>query len=210
MVVRVLSIVSVWLLLSAGAAARLEESSARYLVALELRGSNVAFAERPFRCGTNRASRDLLWGTVEGNEDEGERGAVVYEGVLQRITEQTLCGADVRAATPRRPAVSTQPCRAALSGAGDVKVRIKIYRQDSDPQGAWIVLSPVDVAARVTGDCRSVEMREMQRAYGERITIEIQTPPDRLVPGRYAAEVVPPSTGRWILHVAPVSATPSS
>lgn len=116
----------------------------------------------------------------------------------------------MRATTPRRPAVAAQPCRAALSGAGDVKVRIKIYRQDADQQGAWIVLSPIDVAARVTGSCRSAEMREMQRAYGERTTIEVQTPPDRLVPGRYAADVVPPSTGPWILHVAPVSPAPSS
>lgn len=198
------------LLLPAGSAAPRVTPAARHLIALEFLGPIVTFAEHPARCRSDRPSRDVLWGTIEGNEADGEGDAVVYEGVLQRITEQTLCGADLRPPTPGRPAVAAEPCRAALSGAGDVKVRIKIYRQGADQQGAWVVLAPIDVAARVVGNCRSAEMREMQRAYAERTTIEIQTPPDRLVPGRYAAEIVPPSTGRWILHVAPGSAAPSS
>lgn len=182
----------------------------RYLVALEYRGPNVAFAEHPYRCETERASRDVLWGTVQGGEDGVEREDVVYEGVLQRTTEQTLCGTSVRPDGPRRMSLAAQPCRAELSGAGEVKVRIKIYRQGAGQNGAWIVLTPIDGMARVTGNCRSGEMREMQLAYGERTTIEMQTPPDRLVPGRYPAEVVPPSPGRWILHVMPASAGPTS
>lgn len=201
---------ALWLLMTAGVAAQPAAPAGRYLIALEYRGPSVAFAEHPARCGPDRASRDLLWGTVEGNEGETGTDAVVYEGVLQRITEQTLCGADVRATTPRLPAAAAHPCRAALSGAGDVKVRIKIYRQNAEQQGAWIVLTPIDGLARVTGNCRSGEMREMELAYGERMTIEMQAPPNRLILGRYRAEPVSPSTGRWILHVLPTSMAPSS
>ena len=210
MTLRIVAIASVWFVMCAGAAARLGEPPARYLVALEYRGPSVAFAEHPARCGRDRSSRDLLWGIVEGNEDETETDAVVYEGVLQRITEQILCGADVQPRQPRRAATLGRPCRGALSGAADVKVRIKVYREGARLQGAWIVLTPIDAMARVTGNCRSGEMREMQRAYGERTTIEILTPPDHLMPGRYAAEMVSPSAARWILHVAPASASPSS
>jgi hypothetical protein len=189
-------------LLTAGAVAQLAAPAGRYLIALEHRGPGVAFAEHPLRCGPDRASRDLLWGTVEGNETEADTDAVVYEGVMQRVTEQTLCGA-ARHATSSRPTPVPAPCRAALSGAADVKVRIKIYRRAASLQGAWIVLTPVDTTARVTGNCRSGEMREMQRAYGDRTTIEIVTPPDRLTSGRYTGDIDPATRAGWILNVAP-------
>lgn len=176
-------------------------NAGRQLIALEYRGPNVAFAEHPSRCGTNRASRDLLWGTVEGNEQEREGDAVVYEGVLQRTTEQTLCGASVQGSPARRAGISAPPCRATLSGAGDVRARIKIYRRGADQTGAWIVLTPIDGMARVTGNCRSGEMHEMQRAYGERVTMEIMTPPDRLMPGQYPGDADPTTRARWILNV---------
>lgn len=197
--------------LAAGLSRQLDTNVGRHVIALEFRGASVAFAEHPYRCNLDRASRDILWGTVDGHEDLGEHGAVVYEGVLQRITEQTLCGADVQPTRARHLTVGSAPCRAHLSGAGDVRVRIKVYSQKADQQGAWIVLTPVDSMARVTGTCRSGEMRDMQRAYAERTTIEIQTPPDRLVPGQYAAERDPGATGRWVLLVAPSpSGVPSS
>ncbi len=210
MTARLPAAASLWLVLSAGVAAWRGESAERYLIALEHRGPSVAFAEHPRRCGPDRASRDIVWGTVEGHEAESEADAVVYEGVLQRMTEQSLCGARVHVRPGGRVGVSTPLCRAALSGVGDVKARIKIYRRGASLQGAWIVLTPIDGMARVTGNCRSGEMREMQKAYGERTTIEIQTPPDGLMPGRYPAAMAPSSTARWILHVAPVSGAPSS
>lgn len=201
----------VWLLWPIGMLATQKVGdSDRYLIALEYRGPSVAFAEHPFRCGMDRVSRDILWGSVEGNEAGGGGDAVVYEG-LQRITEQTLCGASTQATHARRAAVPAPSCRATLSGASDVKVRIKIYRQGARLQGAWIVLTPIDASARVTGNCRSGDMREMQKAYSERTTIEIQTPPDRLLPGRFPGDVVPGSMARWVPSVAPSSpVVPSS
>lgn len=210
MFVRVVAIASLWLLASSGLAAWLGEPAERHLIAIEYRGPGTAFAEHPFRCGPDRASRDIVWGTVEGSEAESEADAVVYEGVLQRMTEQTLCGARVHVRPAGRVGISTPLCRATLSGVGDVKVRIKVYRRGASLQGAWIVLTPIDGMARVTGNCRSGEMREMQKAYGERTTMEIQIPPDRLMPGRYPAAMAPSSTARWILHLAPVSGAPSS
>lgn len=201
MTVRLPVILSLWLLASGGVTAGRGESDDRYLIALEYRGPSVAFAEYPYRCGPDGASRDILWGAVEVHEAESEGDAVVYEGVLQRLTEQTLCGASVQVSPARRATAPARPCRAALSGAGDAKVRMKIYRRDAELQGAWIVLTPIDGMARVTGNCRSGEMREMQKAYGERTTIEIQTPPDRLVPGRYPGVADPATRARWILHV---------
>jgi len=198
-----------WAALAAGPTTPGDPNAGRHLIALEFRGPSVVFAEHPYRCGPNRASRDMLWGSVESNEAESDGDAVVYEGVLQRITEQTYCGASTQATRAPRAALAPPSCRATLSGAADVKVRLKIYRQGARLQGAWIVLTPIDATARATGNCRSGEMREMQKAYGERTTIEIQTPPDRLVPGRYSSELISP-TARWILHVAPVSVAPSS
>lgn len=210
MTARLPTFVSLWLVASGGVTAGRGEFVSGYLIALEYRGPNTAFAEHPLRCGMDRVSRDILWGMVEGSEAESEAGAVVYEGALQRMTEQTLCGASVRPDGPRRnPAVVAQPCRAALSGAGDVKARIKIYRQGANLQGAWIVLTPIDGMARVTGNCRSGEMREMQLAYGERVTIEIMTPPNRLMPGRYPGVGDQVTTARWVLNVAS-SSKPSS
>lgn len=198
-------------LLTTGVSALLVAPAGRHLIALEFRGPGVAFAEHPSRCGPDRASRDLLWGTVEGNEAESEGDAVVYEGVLQRVTEQTLCGARIQGRPADRAGASTALCRAALSGVGDVKARIKIYRRGARLQGAWIVLTPIDGMAEVTGNCRSGEMREMQRAYGERVTIEIVTPPDRLMPGRYPGDSDQATRARWILNVASSSlVVPSS
>ena len=199
-----------WAVLAGGLTTQRDPNVGPHLIALEFRGPSVAFAEHPYRCGPDRASRDMLWGAVQSNEAESDGDAVVYEGVLQRITEQMYCGASTQATPARRAALAPPSCRATLSGAADVKVRLKIYRQGARLQGAWVVLTPIDATAHVAGNCRSGEMREMRRAYAERTTIEIQTPPDRLMPGRYSAAVVSPSTARWILHVAPASVAPSS
>lgn len=201
---------SLWLLVSAaGLAAWRGESTERYLIALEYRGPVTAFAEQPVRCGTDRASRDVLWGMVEASGAEDDADAVVYEGVLQRTTEQTLCGARVQESPARRANGPAPLCRATRSGAGDVRARIKIYRRGARPQGAWIVLTPIDGLARVSGNCRSAEMQAMQRAYGDRATIEIQTPPDRLMPGQYHGDADPATRARWILNVSAVSPAPS-
>lgn len=197
----VLAMASLWLVASSGLAAWLGESAGRYLIAIEYRGPSTAFAEHPLRCGPDRSSRDIVWGTVEGSEADGEADAAVYEGVLQRMTEQTLCGARIQGRPAGRVRAAAPPCRATLSGVGDVKARIKVYRRGASLRGAWIVLTPIDGMARVTGNCRSGEMREMQKAYGERTTIEIQTPPDRLVPGRYPGAADPATRARWILNV---------
>ncbi len=170
------------------------------LVAVEYRGANVTFAQRPYRCMPDGQSLDAFRGIVESLESQPGDDAVIYEGALQRLTEQTLCGSDshtVQTATAQRT-----PCRASLSGGGEVHARIKVYRRGSTLQGAWIVLTPLDVIARVTGTCRSGERHVMQEAYAERTAMEIAVPPDGLVPGRYLGEPAPGSGARWVLTVA--------
>jgi hypothetical protein len=146
---------------------------------------------------------------VQRRADESGSDAVIYEGTLQRFTEQTLCGSDAHSATRQRARV--EPCRATLSGGGDVRVRIKVYRGTSQLQGAWIVITPVDVTARVSGSCRSAERQQMRATYGERTTVEMAVPPDVLTPGRYVGSPAPGSGARWVLMVAPVpSSSPTS
>jgi hypothetical protein len=146
---------------------------------------------------------------VQRRDDESGPDAVIYEGTLQRLTEQTLCGSDVHSST--RQSARVEPCRVNLSGGGDVRVRIKVYRETSQLQGAWIVITPVDVMARVTGSCRSGERQQIRATYGERMTIEMAVPPDALTPGRYVGKPAPGSGARWVLMVAPIpSPSPTS
>lgn len=69
---------------------------------------------------------------------------------------------------------------------------------------AWVAITPDDVMAAVTGDCSPAEMRVVQRAYSDRITIEVPLPAGGLIPGQFlgAAE----DDGRqWVLTVAPAT-----
>lgn len=75
-------------------------------------------------------------------------------------------------------------CRARLSGIGDVHVRITVTYAGHDLPHAWIVVTPLDVMAKVMWNCRPGEMREMQRAYSDRLTLEIPVPAGGLAAGR--------------------------
>lgn len=172
----------------------------RHAVVLEYRNISVAFAQHPGRCVSDPSSVDRLGGYVERSDSQSTDAATVYEGLLERTTEQTLCGSEPYP-TRRSTSRTVSPCRARLSGVADVHVRIKVYRTGHDLRGAWVVLTPTDVMASVSGNCGPAEMRAMREAYGERTTIEIATPPDRLVPGRYETGQMPGELGTWMLIV---------
>lgn len=88
-----------------------------------------------------------------------------------------------------------------MSGAGDVHVRIKVF-PPADNRPAWIVITPIDVMAWAMGRCPSSHLRALERAYAERITLEIPLPPGgRLAPGRFDSDG-DAAEPRWTLIVA--------
>jgi hypothetical protein len=171
----------------------------RVQIAIESRGSTATRAHGPERCPGDGNSVDTLRGIVERRPADSNNAATVYEGVLERVTEQVLCGMFVKKG---RPAL-TQPCLARLSGAGDVHVRIKVQRGVQINHHAWIVVRAIDVIARVTGNCGPGEMREMQRAYSEPLAFEIPLTTGPLTPGRFVAP--DGEHGRWEMVVSAVS-----
>jgi hypothetical protein len=180
--------------------ARGDGAGDRHAIVLEYRTVSVVSAERPHSCAPEPSDLDELRGFVLQSDVQSTDPATVYEGVLARVTEQTRCGSEP--SLRRRPtARAAHPCRARLSGVGDVHVRIKVAHAGHDLLGAWIVLTPADVMASVGGNCRPAEMQEMRAAYAERTTIEIRMPPGRLVPGRYESDAQPGEPGRWVLIV---------
>ena len=195
-----LSLGLTWAIPAAQAPHRTAGVAERQAIVLEHRDASVAFARHPDRCADDGTTLDALRGTVQRRTGEPGRTAIVYEGVLHRVTEQTICGSEPYP-LPRSSPRASLPCRARLSGVGDVHVRLTIYRSGHDRQGAWIVLTPTDVMASVTGNCRAGEMHEMRAAYAERTTIDVSTPVDPLVPGRYQADPRPGELGRWWLTV---------
>jgi hypothetical protein len=188
---------------SLGASGDAVRGQERWRIMIDRGGASVAFARFPHRCAADGSSFDTLRGVVESRQPRDGEGVTVYEGVLERVTEQELCGSDPYPA-PRTGAGRTPACRARLSGIGEVHVRITVYRSGHDPHGAWVVLTPTDVMASVSGNCRPPEMHAMRAAYGDRTTLEIPTPPGRLLPGRYAADQAPGEPGRWVLTVVSV------
>ena len=180
-------------------------SADRYAVVLAYHGASLAFARPSGSCAADPSSLDVLSGIVDRLGGPPDDGTVVYEGTLRRSTNQTMCGSEPHV-TRRVPSREAQLCRARLSGAADAHVRVKVRSTGLGLQGAWIVLTPTDAMAEVTGSCSPGEMREMRRSYWERITIEIPLPHGHLSPGRFTADE---ETGRWQMTVSPPSEEPS-
>ena len=75
-----------------------------------------------------------------------------------------------------------------MKGHDNVRVRIKVAPATSGG-GAWIVLTPLDDLAKVSGTCSPAERRQIQTAYSERLTFEVgPVLSDDLAPGSYAAQ----------------------
>ena len=173
------------------------ESRPSYAVTLSYHGLARSAAGPDGPCpGARLDGFDVLQGVVSRVESDGKPGAVVYEGVLQRTTEIASCGAS-------SPASPRHPCHALLSGAGDVSVRIKVEDAKSGG-GAWIVATPLDQLASVSGTCSPAQRREVKARYAERLTFEVGPAlSDDLSPGSYAAES-PDGGGPWALDVLPL------
>lgn len=181
-------------------------SADRHAVVLAYHGASLAFARPSGSCPADPSSLDVLSGIVDRLTGPPNDGTVVYEGTLRRSTNQTMCGSEQHV-TRRVPSRDAQLCRARLSGAADAHVRVKVRSTGLGMQGAWIVLTPTDAMADVTGNCSPGEMREMRRSYSERITLEIPLPERRLTPGRFTT--ADEETGRWQMTVSPASEAPS-
>jgi hypothetical protein len=135
--------------------------------------------------------RDVVLGVVGQGPERGSEA--IYEGLVRRATDE------LGAVELIPPLVSERACRGMISGAGDVHVRIKVF-PPADNRPAWIVITPIDVMAWATGPCPSSDLRALERAYAERITLEIPLPGGRLTPGRFDGEP-DASGGRWRLYV---------
>ena len=178
--------------LVAPAAQSIAASDRAYLIGLWRTRALVTSRARPRHDVGVSSPRDMVWGVVEQGEERGP--TTTYEGLVRRATDEF----GIAELVPRLG--SERPCRGKMSGAGDVHVRIKVF-PPADNRPAWIVITPVDVMAWATGNCPSSDLRALERAYGNRITLEIALPGGRLTPGRFDSER-DAADGRWTLYVA--------
>lgn len=155
----------------------------RFRVVLLNRRADVAVGGLERSCADRAPGSDVLDGTVLAIAASAGQSAESFEGVLQRLTEQPICGLLTLPRVNTR--IGAQPCRAWLSGVGDVHVRIKVPGAGADRPSVWVVITPVDVSTQAKGNCSPGEMRERRRAYSDRFTIEFPAPGGTLVTGRF-------------------------